>query len=65
MSSMVANIQGYQFLVQKAPLQAYESVEHAERAIRGVKEAVKMYSLNSKGLEFTLQFEKKVIQALC
>ena len=41
MSSMVANIQGYQFLVQKAPPQAHESVGHAERAIRSVKEAVK------------------------
>ena len=30
-SSMVANVQGYQFLVQKAPPQAHESVGHAER----------------------------------
>ena len=47
-SSMVANIQGYQFLVQKAPPQAHESVGHAERAIRGVKEAVKMQLLERR-----------------
>ena len=63
-SSMVANIQGYQFLVQKAPPQAHESVGHAERAIRGVKEAVKMQLLEFERLGYTLQFEKKVIQAL-
>ena len=61
---MVANIQGYQFLVQKARPQAHESVGHAERAIRGVKEAVKMQLLEFERLGFTLQFEKKVIQAL-
>ena len=63
-SSMVANVQGYQFLVQKAPPQAHESVGHAERAIRGVKEAVKVQLLEFERLGYTLQFEKKVIQAL-
>ena len=52
-SSMVANIQGYQFLVQKAPPQAHESVGHAERAIRGVKEAVKMQLLEFERLGYT------------
>ena len=41
-----------------------ESVEHAESAIRGVKEAVKMQLLEFERLGHTLQFEKKIIQAL-
>ena len=64
-SSMVANVQGYQFLVQKAPPQAHESVGHAERAIRGVKEAVKVQLLEFERLGYTLQFEKKGNPSLC
>ena len=63
-SSMVANIQGYQFLVQKAPPQAHESVGHAERTIRLVKEAFRVQLLEFEKMGYTLQFEKKVVQAL-
>ena len=63
-SSMVANIQGYQFLVQKAPPQAHESVGHAERTIRLVKEAFRVQLLEFDKMGYTLQFEKKVVQAL-
>ena len=63
-SSMVANIQGYQFLVQKASPQSHESVGHVERTIRLVKEAFRVQLLDFEKIGYTLQFEKKVVQAL-
>ena len=52
-SSMVSNVSGYQFLVQKAAPQSHESVGHAERSIRMAKEAFKVQLLEFEKLGYT------------